>query len=1417
MEKERWQRLEQIFAEAADLPADDRERWLDDACAGDREMRAEIARMLRADAEADGLIDSPVFESPTYSELFPTIEDSVAPNLVGTRIGPYELVRELGRGGMGAVFLAKRADEEFEHFVAVKLIKRGMDTDFILKRFRNERQILAKLSHPHIARLLDGGSTADGLPYFVMEYVPGEPIHSFCDRRSFTVHERLQLFQKVCAAVNYAHEKLIIHRDLKPGNILVTDELDLRLLDFGIAKILDPEFAGDSLAHTATGMRLMTPEYASPEQIRGEPLTPASDVYALGVLLYELVVGRRPYNFPSRAPHDIARVICEEPALDPALAFESPTRDEPEPEEELARLRGATPDSLRKELSGELGQILLRCLRKSAGGRYGSATELSRDIASYLDGVPISVSEPDSGKFSHLENSIRAGVSLAVLPFQVLDGPSGNGASDTGEFLSLGLADAVITRLSKLKTIAVRPTSSILRYAKDSDTDPERAGRELNAAYILDGRIQILGEKVRVTAQLVKSRDNQTVWAGHFEEQSDDLLTLQDSISAQVSEALVETLAGDSLPSVEKRGTEDARAYEAYLKGRFHWHSYTVDGLAKALVYFYEAIALDPGFARAYSGVADYYNFLSIFGIMPPNESFPAAKQAALKAIELDPELAEAHISLGITAFGYEWDYELAEKHLKRAVALNPNLGDAHLWYAQLLSLTGRHEEAIREITKAERLNPQSPSVLVTCAFVYRNARNFEKSLEKLRQSLRIQPNYYVAEQAFSWVVKQIGNFDEAIRMCETATANTGRLSLPLYALGYSLAAAGRSEEAREVIAELHELSERQYVPPVYFALIHAGLGESQGALKWISRGIDEKDFWVVFVPYDARFDELRDEPGYKDLLRRIVPDRDESIHQSRIPTRLMEMSSATGPERAAEVSTGRKHRAALIVVVACIVLVFTAIGFWSGLITFEMRQGTSPDGNAEVAGADESGRKSLAILPFTTDSHVENEESLAVGLAESLYRRLGVASGLSVRPALINLADTRSATEIGKSFGASYVLRGTLERKTASFNVGAELLDASTGRIIWAETFDEPEADFPLLQGRIADRVLKALTVELSASERDRLNRKLTDDTEAYQLYLAGRFLMRDRSADNLEKAIASFEKARERDPEFALAYVGLADAYSLLNLYRVPPPKDAYAKAKENAEKALSLDESLAEAHASLAYVLFYGDWNRTDAVKHFTRAIELNPSYSTAHHWFALALAAMDRPEQAIEQIDMALELEPQSPIVPSAAGLVYYYARRYEDGLRMCRRSLQLNAVMVPAHKTMRVIYEATGNASAASEALLKERTYLGNTDESEPGWAMITAQVKAVAGDRKAAGDLIARALSAKYVTDNPRGYAYEIAVAYSLVGEKEKAIDWLERARSAKDHSFNFVLVDPRLDGLRGMERFRKVIAGAFA
>ena len=266
-----WQKVEQIFEKAVELPEAEREKFLAEMCDGDDELRREVENLLAADAADADFIESPLLGSNTLANFLPeNVEDSVAPNSIGRRVGAYKFIRELGRGGMGAVFLAQRADDEFRKHVAIKLIKRGMDTDFILKRFRNERQILATLDHPNIGRLFDGGTTDDGLPYFVMEYIEGEPIHTFCDSNKLTIRDRLQLFQKVCAAVQYAHQNLVIHRDLKPGNILVSKDGNPKLLDFGIAKVLDPELVADTLAPTATGMRLMTPEYASPEQLKAK-------------------------------------------------------------------------------------------------------------------------------------------------------------------------------------------------------------------------------------------------------------------------------------------------------------------------------------------------------------------------------------------------------------------------------------------------------------------------------------------------------------------------------------------------------------------------------------------------------------------------------------------------------------------------------------------------------------------------------------------------------------------------------------------------------------------------------------------------------------------------------------------------------------------------------------------------------------------------------------------------------------------------------------------------------------------------------------------------------------------------------------------------------------------------------------------
>jgi serine/threonine protein kinase len=391
MTPERWRQVKEIFHAAVELAPEARPAFLEQRCGGNAGLLDELRRLLKSHDEAADFIEGPALVSA--SKILPTGEGGF---WTGRMIGRYRVVREIGRGGMGSVLLSTRADEQFEKFVAIKLVRRGMDTDDLLLRFRTERQILASLEHPHVARLLDGGMTEDGLPYLVMEYVEGEPLDKYCDGHELTTNERLLLFRKVCGAVQHAHQNLIIHRDLKPSNILVTATGEPKLLDFGIAKLLDPESAARNQAPpTMTLMRLMTPEYASPEQIRGGKITTVSDVYSLGVLLYRLLTRHAPYHFNTYSPQEIERLVCEtEPERPSTVVSRS---------EEIKTRRGTTnvapeatgearhegPDALRRRLRGDLDNIVLMALRKEPERRYSSAAELSEDLRRYMDGRPV--------------------------------------------------------------------------------------------------------------------------------------------------------------------------------------------------------------------------------------------------------------------------------------------------------------------------------------------------------------------------------------------------------------------------------------------------------------------------------------------------------------------------------------------------------------------------------------------------------------------------------------------------------------------------------------------------------------------------------------------------------------------------------------------------------------------------------------------------------------------------------------------------------------------------------------------------------------------------------------------------------------------------------------------------------------------
>jgi serine/threonine protein kinase/Flp pilus assembly protein TadD len=770
---------------------------------GDEELRREVLSLLDSHEEAGDFLE-PTAE---VEDSAPAKENEPEPDLAGVRLGAYKLVREIGHGGMGAVYLAVRADNEFDKHVAIKLIRRGMESEFSVRRFRAERQILARLEHPHIARLLDGGTTSGGFPYFVMEFVGGEPLLDHCRSRQVSVRQRVEIFLKACSAVEYAHRRMIVHRDLKPGNILVTDDGTPKLLDFGIAKIVDPESPDLVGEVTMSGYRLITPAYASPEQVRGEPATSRSDIYALGIVLWELVTGSRLLEIP-------------------------PTADENE-----------------MQLLGNLHRVVLKSASPNPDDRYDSVAAFACDLEGALAGVELS-----TGGTASRQTPPHG--SIAVLPFQLL------GMDATENYLGLGIADALIMRLSNVGRIAVRPTGAVIQLA---GAGAREAGRALDVRFVLDGLVQKVGGRVRVTVQLVECEAQTPVWADGFDAELEDLLRVENSISEQVAQALIPQLTGEERENLARSGTSSAKAHEAYLRGRWYWNKHTEEALPQSLVLFSEAIAEDPRYGRAYAGIADYHTALGARGVLVPQEAFGAAIEAADNAIALDPTLAEAHASRGFALWARDRDYELAAHHLQLAITLNPEYALAHDWAGLMNSARGKTEAALASIERARRLDPNSllyASDLALCQYA---ARRYDLAVACFQAPTDFSSAINGSVLALSLMAR--GEAAQAREAALRFADVTGRNPLALGVLAQTAAASADRAQARSLLDELQVKSRDYYVSGIALALANLACGRKDEALGQLERAWVDREWWTEWLKLMPVWDSLREQPRFVRLI----------------------------------------------------------------------------------------------------------------------------------------------------------------------------------------------------------------------------------------------------------------------------------------------------------------------------------------------------------------------------------------------------------------------------------------------------------------------------------------------------------------------------------------------------------------------
>jgi eukaryotic-like serine/threonine-protein kinase len=826
MPSERQQKIDTIFHTATTFTGWERAEYLDEICGGEVEIRREVEQLLlRLDAET----------SAAEQEL-----DAMQ----GRVVGSYRLVKEIGRGGMGAVYSAERADGMFKTKAAVKLIKRGMDTDSILRRFRNERQILATLNHPNIALLLDGGTTNEGLPYFVMEFIDGKPLFEYCDRQNLDIKSRLKIFRQICDAVQAAHHIKVVHRDLKPSNILVKKGDVPKLLDFGIAKMLDPEITSSTVELTMTQWRMMTPQYASPEQICGGEISFTSDIYSLGILLYELVTGAKPYRFANSAPHEISRVICEQEPLAPSRVSSSKFQ-------------------VSSQIGTDLDKIILKSLRKNPAERYQTADEFSEDIDRYLENRPVAAqffTSPKNLQTSKNKNEDRH--SIAILPFKLLSfGQTETTGGD--EYLSLGLADALVTRLSGMRRLLVRPTSSVIRFGDNPDAFT--AGNELGVEFIVEGNIRRVGTRIRVTTQLFDVKRNSTRWAEKFDEEFTDVLELEDTISERVAKSLLPQLTGEEKRRLDKRGTNSPEAYEAYLRGRFFWNQFVPEAFPKAIESFQKAVALDPNYALAYVGIADFYNWACIYGLFSPSESVPKVYAAATRALEIDDSLGEAYAALGLYHSSI-LEYEKSIEYYRRAVELAPNYPLAHEWLAASLTGMGQFDEGIREVKLAEQLDPFSMRAKTLTAWTAYQARQFDFALAKAREIIELDPNFPQGYLQLGNVLLELGRFEEAVEPCRKAVEMMQGSPLPVYPLCFALTAVGQKDEARELVENLEDVSKEHYISKFFMAMTHLAIGEIDAAFDYLKQAIDEKNHWLLWLGTEPKLDSIRNDARFTEL-----------------------------------------------------------------------------------------------------------------------------------------------------------------------------------------------------------------------------------------------------------------------------------------------------------------------------------------------------------------------------------------------------------------------------------------------------------------------------------------------------------------------------------------------------------------------
>ena len=766
----------------------------------------------------------------------------------GTRLGPYEVLAPLGAGGMGEVYRGR--DLRLGREVAIKVPPGEVAQDpQALARFEREAQAIAALSHPNILAIHDVGNE-NGVSYAVTELLEGETLREALGA-PLPWRRAIEIALAVAEGLAAAHSHGIVHRDLKPENVFLTRDGRVKILDFGLARIEQekpPDASATMATLTEAGTLLGTAGYMSPEQVRGGRAGPASDIFALGCVLYEMLTGRRAFRRETIAETLVA-ILKEEPA-DPAdVAPHVP---------ENARL------------------LLLRCLAKRPEARFESAKDLAFALKLAVEspsrlarrprprllplaaGVAVALLLAAAGiwLFPARKDPIT---SLAVLPFVNTSG------DPEAEYFSDGVSESVLNALSQLPGLRVLARTTSFRYR--NELDPAKAGRAMQVRAVVTGRVGRNGDRLVVQADLIDVEKGSQIWGRRFEERSSDVLAVQESIAAEIARSLRVQFPNEGENRLAGRPTGDVEAYDLYLRGRHHWNKRSGDSLQKSLEFFERAASRDPRFALAHVGIADALRLLSFYGAAPPREVEPKARAAAQRALEIDDSLPEAHAALGDTLFHYDWDWPGAEREFRRAIALGPNYATGRQWYSNFLSVLGRFEESFREIEEARKLDPLSPVINMDVGLARYWAGQYGPAIAKLTETLDLDADFGLARLYLGLARLRTGPPAAAIEEFRLAVPLLAGSPDPIALYGHACARAGRKEEAVEALRTLTSLSRERFVDALPFVVLQVGLEDREAALTSLERAHRERSSRLVYLNVERLFDPLRSDPRFRAIL----------------------------------------------------------------------------------------------------------------------------------------------------------------------------------------------------------------------------------------------------------------------------------------------------------------------------------------------------------------------------------------------------------------------------------------------------------------------------------------------------------------------------------------------------------------------